>query len=146
MADEENEYRRLVAQEELTVDILEHIAEAMEIRGVSKAELASRCGVGRSAMTQRLSGASSMTLRTLSDTLFALGFSLDVGIFDEIGELGTIRQRDREAERRHRQDALISQCGNVLPHPIYGARPIDWSVTDDEEEERETSVSNTAWG
>jgi transcriptional regulator with XRE-family HTH domain len=65
--------RRLFEQERLILDATENVFALMESNEVSKAELARRLGRTRAYITQILSGARNMTLRTLADVLFACG-------------------------------------------------------------------------
>lgn len=65
---------RLYAREGLIYNVTEDITVAMEDLGVSKKELARRLGKSPSFVTQTLSGARNMTLGTLSDICFELGF------------------------------------------------------------------------
>lgn len=65
--------RRLFEQERLILDATENVFELMDSNEVSKAELARRLGRTRAYITQILSGARNMTLRTFADVLFACG-------------------------------------------------------------------------
>jgi transcriptional regulator with XRE-family HTH domain len=85
------EGRMLLERERVFVDATESLADAMESKGVNKAQLADRLKVSRPWITQMLSGTGNLTLGTLSDAYFALGYSLHVGF----SPLGTGRIRDR---------------------------------------------------
>ena len=65
---------RLYAREGLVYNVTEDILVAMDDLGVTKKELARRLGKSASFVTQTLSGARNMTLGTLSDICFELGF------------------------------------------------------------------------
>lgn len=52
----------------------------MEELNISKVDLAKRLGKSKSYVTQMLSGSRNMTLSTLSDICFALGFKPEVKI------------------------------------------------------------------
>lgn len=122
---DEEDFELLLAEERLTADVTEHIAEAMEQRGVSKADLAKLCGVGRSAITQRLTGQTNMTLRVVASTLHRLGFGLEVAIVDRRDGNRTTRLRDYEAEYRFAHDrAIDTSDGHVvrLPGTPWGSR------------------------
>ena len=71
------------AQELLQVEVTEALSAAMEARGVSRAELARRCGITRSALSQRLSGRRSMTLATAAEMFHALGARVRVSVADD---------------------------------------------------------------
>lgn len=64
--------RRLYEQEAAILEVTELIAKLMAEQGVSKAELAQRLGRSRAYVTQLLDGGRNMTIRTVSDVLFAL--------------------------------------------------------------------------
>lgn len=66
-------FRREVAVESLVLEATERISEWMEKEGVTKAELARRMRKSRAWATQLLNGNANMTLRTLAETLDALG-------------------------------------------------------------------------
>jgi hypothetical protein len=65
-------------QEKVILDTTELISRLMDVQRVSKTELASRLGKTKGYITQLLDGRTNMTLRTISDVLFALGRSLSV--------------------------------------------------------------------
>jgi transcriptional regulator with XRE-family HTH domain len=70
---ENDEDRRLLAQEGLIFDVSQLIWEVMEQSGTSRAELARRLGTSKSYITKLLRGYSNLTLRSLSDIFSALG-------------------------------------------------------------------------
>ena len=61
------------AKEELAFEATELIAELMEKKHVSKAELAQRIGKSKAYVTQVLSGSRNITMHTLAGLTFALG-------------------------------------------------------------------------
>ncbi len=74
------EYQRLLAQERLIFGATEQLVALLELGGVSRTELADRLGRSKPFVTQILSGERNMTLRTLADAAYVLGyeFQLDV--------------------------------------------------------------------
>jgi len=74
----DDEGRKLYFREDLMFEVTEAICKVMQEQGMNKAELARRSGVTKSNITQLLSGDHNMTLVTISDLLFALGFKLQV--------------------------------------------------------------------
>lgn len=70
------EGKRLYEQERAILEVTELICKLMERRNVSKSELARRIGKSKAYVTQLLDGRTNMTLRTISDVLFALDSSL----------------------------------------------------------------------
>jgi transcriptional regulator with XRE-family HTH domain len=70
--------KRLYEQERAILEVTELICKLMERQNVSKSELARRIGKSKAYITQLLDGRTNMTLRTISDVLFALDSSLRV--------------------------------------------------------------------
>ncbi|WP_062267061.1 helix-turn-helix transcriptional regulator [Endozoicomonas arenosclerae] len=64
--------QRICAQEDLIMNVTEDLLVAMEGSGMTKSDLAKRLGKSKSFVTQILSGARNMTLKTLSDICFVL--------------------------------------------------------------------------
>lgn len=75
----EPEEKRLYQQERLLFDATELISRLIEKQDVSRAELAKRLGKSKAYVTQVLRGQNNMTLRTLSDLSYALGYSVALG-------------------------------------------------------------------
>ncbi len=73
-ADPEN--MRLFQQERVILETTELISQLMDDKQVSKAELAMRLGKSKAYVTQLLDGRANMTLRTISDVMWALGSNL----------------------------------------------------------------------
>ena len=71
---------RVYAREDLVFNVTEDLLVKMEELNISKVDLAKRLGKSKSYVTQMLSGSRNMTLSTLSDICFALGFKPEVKI------------------------------------------------------------------
>ena len=69
---------RLLKQEELILDITEYICEIMEKENVCRTELAKKMGKSKGFITQILNGGRNLTLRTLSDIMLALGYTIEI--------------------------------------------------------------------
>ncbi len=107
--DETPQDRRELARERLLLEATERIAEAMEHRGVSQAELASRLGVSASEISMRMRGNRNLTLRTLADMLDALGYDAE------------LTPRDRRTERQwsgHRRYGAPAQRYTASGNPL----------------------------
>jgi len=74
----DDERRRLYERESLAFDATELIAHLMAESKVSKAELARRIGKTRSYVTQVLAGSRNLTVYTLADLAFALGYCFEL--------------------------------------------------------------------
>lgn len=72
--------RRLLEQERLILDATEHIYRLLEEQGLTKADLAQKLGKTPSHVTKVLYGDRNMTLRTLADFLFALGYTARITV------------------------------------------------------------------
>lgn len=75
-----DEGRMLYNREELIFDVSEAICEAMITNNISKTKLAQLAGVGKSNVTQLLSGDHNMTLATVSDFLYALDSKMTISV------------------------------------------------------------------
>lgn len=128
------ETQREIAEDRLFVDVVEHISEAMEIRGVTRADLALSCGVTRSEMTQRLSGARNLTLKVVASTLHALGFGLEIGLVDRQNQNRVTRLRSYESEW------LVEHRANVIDIAKYRT----WCQPAAQDDDREAGMV-TKW-
>lgn len=66
------------AREDIVYNVTEDLLVILEDMNISKKELARRLGKSRSYVSQILSGSRNMTLGTLSDICFALGFKPEI--------------------------------------------------------------------
>ena len=71
---------RLFCQENFILEVTELLCEAMEENDVSRSNLASRLGTTKGYITQILRGNANLTLRKVSDVLFALKKKLSVAL------------------------------------------------------------------
>lgn len=86
--DDTPDRRRLFAEEELLLAATELVAEAIHERGITRQELARRLDVQPSEITQRLTGARNMTLRTFAGMMDALGFKVILSKVDHDAKPG----------------------------------------------------------
>ncbi len=73
-----NSEEKAFCREELIYNVTEDLLVILEDMGVSKKTLANRLGKSRSYITQFLNGSRNMTLGSLSDICFALGFKPEI--------------------------------------------------------------------
>lgn len=73
---QDQESQKLYQQEKLILDVTEIIAGLMEKGNISRVELARRIDRHKTYVTRLLDGTANMTLRTVSDVLFALDSKL----------------------------------------------------------------------
>jgi transcriptional regulator with XRE-family HTH domain len=70
------EFRKLLAQEELILEVTETICELLGNEKVSRKELAERLGKSKGFVSQLLNGGRNLTLRTVADILHVLGYKI----------------------------------------------------------------------
>lgn len=68
-----------VEKRALLLDAQELVFQAMEDKGVTKADLARLLDTSPANVTQLLSGDRNMTLNTLAEVLYVLGFKVELG-------------------------------------------------------------------
>jgi len=77
------EFRKLLAQEELILEVTETICELLEKEKISRKELAERLGKSKGFISQLLNGGRNLTLRTVADILHVLGYRASLTPFKE---------------------------------------------------------------
>jgi plasmid maintenance system antidote protein VapI len=70
--------RRLYEREALALDASELISHLMQEQKVNKTDLANLVGTSKSHITNLLSGSRNMTMHTLADLAFALGYKAEI--------------------------------------------------------------------
>ena len=70
------ENMRLYQQERVILETSDLISDLLDQTGITKADLAERLGRSKSYVTQLLNGRANMTLRTISDVMWALDSNL----------------------------------------------------------------------
>jgi len=77
------EFRRLLAQEELILEVTETLCELLEKENVSRKDLADRLGKTKGFVSQLLNGGRNLTLRTVADILYVLGYKVTLTPYKE---------------------------------------------------------------
>jgi transcriptional regulator with XRE-family HTH domain len=77
------EFRKLLAQEELILEVTETICELLENETVSRKELAERLGKTKGFVSQLLNGGRNLTLRTVADILHVLEYKVSFTPYKE---------------------------------------------------------------
>ncbi len=72
------EFRKLLAQEELILEVTETICDLLEKEKISRKELADRLGKTKGFISQLLNGGRNLTLRTVADILHVLGYKVSL--------------------------------------------------------------------
>jgi len=70
--------RMLLAREEAIMEVTEMLCELMGEKQVSRSTLAKRLGLSKGSVSQMLNGDRNLTIKTISDVLFALDERLAV--------------------------------------------------------------------
>ena len=71
---EDPEFAKLMAQEDLILEVTETLCELLEREKISRKELADRLGKSKGFISQLLNGGRNLTLRTVADILHVLGY------------------------------------------------------------------------
>ena len=77
------EFRRLLAQEELILEVTEVLCGLLEEEKISRKELADRLGTSKGFVSQLLNGGRNLTLRTVADILHVLGYKVSIRPYKE---------------------------------------------------------------
>ena len=70
------EFRKLLAREELILEVTEVLCGLLEQEKISRKELAERLGKTKGFVSQLLNGGRNLTLRTVADILYVLGYKV----------------------------------------------------------------------
>jgi transcriptional regulator with XRE-family HTH domain len=70
------EFHKLLAQEELILEVTETICDILENENISRKELADRLGKSKGFISQLLNGGRNLTLRTVADNFHVLGYKV----------------------------------------------------------------------
>jgi transcriptional regulator with XRE-family HTH domain len=73
---EDPEFAKLMAQEDLIMEVTETLCELLEKEKISRKELADRLGKSKGFISQLLNGGRNLTLRTVADILHVLGYKV----------------------------------------------------------------------
>jgi transcriptional regulator with XRE-family HTH domain len=73
---EDPEFAKLMAQEDLIMEVTETLCGILEKEKVSRKELADRLGKSKGFVSQLLNGGRNLTLRTVADILYVLGYKV----------------------------------------------------------------------
>jgi transcriptional regulator with XRE-family HTH domain len=72
------EFRKLLAQEELILEVTETICDILEKEKISRKGLADRLGKTKGFISHLLNGGRNLTLRTVADILHVLGYKVSL--------------------------------------------------------------------
>ena len=80
---EDPEFAKLMAQEDLILEVTETLCELLEKEKISRKELAERLGKSKGFISQLLNGGRNLTLRTVADILHVLGYKVALTPYKE---------------------------------------------------------------
>jgi transcriptional regulator with XRE-family HTH domain len=75
---EDPEFARLMAQGDLIMEVTETLCELLENENITRKELAVRLGKSKGFISQLLNGGRNLTLRTVADILYVLGYKVSL--------------------------------------------------------------------
>jgi len=107
----DRDYERLVEEETLIFEATEVISELLDVRRMSRKDLAKKLGRSKGFVTQVLAGDRNMTLRTLADLAFALNQRVEL----EAVPLDKQQDSDYGSEAvPRRTEARVSASSGIL--------------------------------
>lgn len=74
---QDKEFERLMAQEDLILEVTEAFCDILKAEKVKKRTLAEMLGKTKGFISQILSGGRNLTLRTMADMAFSLGYAIE---------------------------------------------------------------------
>jgi transcriptional regulator with XRE-family HTH domain len=77
------EFAKLLAQEDLIMEVTETLCELLEKEKISRKELSDRLGKSKGFISQLLNGGRNLTLRTVADILHVLGYKVALTPYKE---------------------------------------------------------------
>jgi transcriptional regulator with XRE-family HTH domain len=83
---EDEDFARLMAQEDLIMDVTESFCEVLEREKINRSDLAKKMGKTKGYISQLLNGGKNLTLRSISDLAFSLGRSVKFSVVHKEGE------------------------------------------------------------
>lgn len=82
----DKEFERLIAQEEIIMDVTEAFCKILEDKKMKRNSLAEMMGKTKGYVSQILNGGRNITLRTLSDIAYCLGYQVNISFKKRIKE------------------------------------------------------------
>jgi len=74
----DKDFERLMMQEDLIMDITEDFCELLEIEKINRSTLAKIMGKTKGYISQLLNGGRNLTLRSIADLAYYLGYSISI--------------------------------------------------------------------
>jgi len=85
----DDQFARLLAQEELILEMTETLCELLQKENITRQALAERLGKSKGFVSQVLNGGRNLTLRTIADILNVLGYKIKINPYKkDSGEKG----------------------------------------------------------
>jgi transcriptional regulator with XRE-family HTH domain len=104
------EFRRLLAQEELILEVTEVLCGLLEDEKIPKKELADRLGKTKGFVSQLLNGGRNLTLRTVADILHVLGYKVTLTPYKEEIRGG---RSEKSARQKGAHPGKEPECANL---------------------------------
>jgi len=80
---EDPEFAKLMARGDLIMEVTETLCELLENEKITRKELANRLGKSKGFVSQLLGGGRNLTLRTVADILYVLGYKVTLTPYKE---------------------------------------------------------------
>jgi len=80
---EDPEFAKLMAEGDLIMEVTETLCELLEREKISRKDLADRLGKTKGFVSQLLNGGRNLTLRTVADILYVLGYKVTLTPYKE---------------------------------------------------------------
>jgi transcriptional regulator with XRE-family HTH domain len=118
------EFRKLLSQEELILEVTEAICELLEKEKISRKELADRLGKTKGFVSQLLNGGRNLTLRTVADILHVVGYKIALTPYKE------------KAKRQEQKIIEFQTSYNPRKKPEQNWKPLQYSRPDNYPDKR----------
>ena len=126
--EQQEDFDRLVRQEELILEVTEKLTQALEEAGITRTELAGRLGRTPGYVSQVFGGGRNLTLRTVADIAAALSMRPTLTLAPENGATSnslkwtyaarsTQRWRSPALEQRFHSLGVITDPARIGEHP-----------------------------
>jgi len=102
------EFRRLLAQEELILEVTEVLCGLLEAETISKKELADRLAKSKGFVSQLLNGGRNLTLRTVADILHVLGYKFALRPYKETRQKETSNVIEFKSKQSIKEEPIPS--------------------------------------
>lgn len=122
----DKEFARIMAQEDLIMDVTEHFCKILQEENLSRSKLAHIMGKTKGYVSQLLNGNRNITLRVLSDVAYYLGYTAKISVQkinvkNEPLKLHVVSEtRKRNKEKFFFKDETVSNACTNFENKVSG--------------------------